>query len=329
MRLKTPGIACVAVLLMVGPAAAKKKTSTPAETETPTATPLVVPTPGPLVTPYAALNLSWGVGPGQVAYRSDGRGPDAVCADDFGDLWVLDAAAHRVFHFSRQGQHIRTIALNTDAVDLAVSTGGDIFVINWQDARVHRFNRKGAFTARYEFPKDLERTGNKFVLRRFYLRGNQLRIQSDSGVEYTLGTTQTAWDEEEIRRSRQEGLSAKWSRHKYQLAPASGGGWELLEDGRKTVPLESSTLLRFIHFLDTDARGNLYLHVFYPDGIERTASEVWKVDPATGKRLWGNPLRTDSTYQPFRWFEIDPDGTLYQLMGTPQRWYLLGFKPPA
>ena len=97
------------------------------------------------LSPAGSILKSWGErGPHEGQFsriRALALGPD-------GDLYVADALNHRVQVFSPEGTHRRTIGagLLQYPYDVVVAADGTVYVTEWADGRVRRFDRTGQAT---------------------------------------------------------------------------------------------------------------------------------------------------------------------------------------
>ena len=77
------------------------------------------------------LSASWGRDPGQLGLleQAEGVGPQSLCVDPAGNIYILDLVNRRVQVFSPQGEFIRQTACGILAHDLRLGPGGEMYLL--------------------------------------------------------------------------------------------------------------------------------------------------------------------------------------------------------
>ena len=265
-----------------------------------------------------ALAASWGSDPGQLGLleQAEGVGPQSLCVDQDGRIYILDLVNRRVQIFSPGGEFIRQTACGILAHDLRLGPGGEMYLLAPYHGLVEKYDAEGGLMTSWPISPDI------WLIDGLRIFGEKIVLRTARQTEYILAEEGRALAPKQQTAAVREGLSGGRSSRRYGtrwIDDHSGSLQILDQDGRPVREIEVTTAERLgsLIFIGEDGNGNVYLRAELL-GIPRVDRlRVFKYAPEGGLLAEFSLPAGDFTYI-YRSLYLSPDGELYQLLTEPE-----------
>jgi hypothetical protein len=264
------------------------------------------------------LVASWGTGTGQVGLleQAEGVGPQSLCLDSQGNIYILDLVNRRVQVFSPSGEFLDQTACGTLAHDVRLGPGGEIYLLAPYHGLVEKYDAAGNFLASWPLSPDLG------LIDGLRIDGREVILRTAAQTEHLLAVAGTALQPKEQIDAVTPGYGGRHDDRRYGTRWVNshlGLVLRLDASGQKIgeIQVKTSERLGSLIYLGEDVDGNIYLRAELL-GLPRDESlRVLKYDPQ-GQLLAQFDLPANDFTFVYRDLYLTDSGALYQLLTGPE-----------
>jgi hypothetical protein len=264
------------------------------------------------------LAASWGRDPGQFGLleQAEGVGPQSLCVDQDGRIYILDLVNRRVQIFSPGGEFIRQTACGILAHDLRLGPGGEMYLLAPYHGLVEKYDPEGSLMTSWPVSPDI------WLIDGLRIFGEKIVLRTVQQTEYILAEEGRALEPKQQLAAVREGLGGRNSGRRYgtRWIDDHNGSLHILDqDGRPVREIEVTTAeqLGSLVFIGEDGTGNIYLQAELL-GVPRVDRQrIFKYGPG-GELLAEFSLPAGDFTFIYRNLHLSLQGHLYQLLTEPE-----------
>ena len=268
----------------------------------------------------------WGSDPGQFGLipEAEGVGPQSLCLDPQGNIYVLDLVNRQVQVFTALGGFLRQMPFGILAHDLCLGSDGELYLLAPYHGMVEKLDPEGRVEVRWPISPQIGLIDGIETI------SGQVTLRTAQQREHTLADVKGPLDPDRQLREVRMGLGGldPTRRYKTQWINDHTGLVNFLDaQGKKLreVRVTTGDVLGSLVFLGADDNGNVYLRA-------ETFAPGWKVRQTVRKYSPNGTLTADFelpadgfTYI-YRNLRVHQNGDLYQLFTDPEgvrvlRWH--------
>ena len=264
------------------------------------------------------LSAPWGRDPGQLGLleQAEGVGPQSLCVDPAGNIYILDLVNRRVQVFSPQGEFTRQTACGILAHDLRLGSGGEMYLLAPYHGLVEKYNAGGALETSWPV------SPNIWLIDGLCILDGDVVLRTVLQTEYTVARQGQALDPKQQQEATRSGFSGGQTGRRYTtrwIDDHSGMLQTLDEAGQLLREIEVTTAekLGSLVYIGEDAAGNVYLRAELLGVPKVDRLRIFKVGPG-GQLLAEFSLPAGDFTFIYRNLYLSPDGDIYQLLTGPE-----------
>jgi hypothetical protein len=267
--------------------------------------------------PQEVLTAAWGSEAGQFGLleQAEGVGPQSLCADSQGHLYILDLVNRRVQVFSPSGELLDQTACGTLAHDVRLGDGGEIYLLAPYHGLVEQYDAAGTFVTSWPLSPDLG------LIDGLRIDGRDVILRTAAQTEHVIARAGEALQPKQQIETAAPGYGGRHDDRRYGTRWVSshlGLVLRLDATGHKIgeIKVKTSERLGSLIYLGEDLAGHIYLRAELL-GLPRDESlRVLKYDPQ-GHLLAQFDLPANDFTFVYRDLYLDEDGDIYQLLTGP------------
>jgi hypothetical protein len=275
------------------------------------------------------LSTPWGRGSGQLGLleQAEGVGPQSLCVDAAGNIYILDLVNRRVQVFSSGGEFIRQTACGILAHDLLLGPSGEMYLLAPYHGLVEKYDAEGNLLTSWLISPDIWLIDGLRVL------GDRIVLRTAQQTEYTVAEKGQVLEPKQQLGAVRTGLSGRTSGRRYatRWVDAHLGLLQILDDGGQPVrdiQVTTAEELGSLVFIGEDAAGNVYLRAELLGVPKVDRLRIFKYGPGDDLLAEFTMPASDFTFI-YRNLYLSPQGHLYQLLTGPDgvrvlRWTAAG-----
>ncbi len=263
------------------------------------------------------LFAPWGGDPGQLGLleQAEGVGPQSLCTDEDGNIYILDLVNRRVQIFSPQGQYIRQTACGILAHDLRLGPDGEMYLLAPYHGLVEKYDAAGSLLTGWPISPDI------WLIDGLHILGDRIVLRTALQTEYTVAEQGRALEPKQQLGAARSGLGGRVSGRRYgtRWIGDHAGSLQILDDGGQPVrEIEVTTVeeLGSLVYIGEDGAGNTYLRAELLGGPRVDRLKIFKYNPG-GELLAEFSLPAGDITFIYRNLYLSPGGELYQLLTEP------------
>jgi hypothetical protein len=263
------------------------------------------------------VRASWGGDPGEFGLleQAEGVGPQSLCLDSQGNIFVLDLVHRRVQVFSPQGNFQRQTSFDIMAHDLCLNQDGELFLLAPYHGLVDTYDPRGHRLARLFISPQIQ------LIDGIRTAENRVVLRTAGQVEHALTGTKGPLSPEAQLEAVQPGMSGPDPSMRYRtewvddhlglVQLLDGNGQEIQE-----IRVVTREVLASLIFVGADGAGNIYLRAEIL-GPEATAQQkIFKYDPQGSIQAEFALPTSDFTFI-YRNLHLTRNGDVFQLLTGP------------
>lgn len=264
------------------------------------------------------LSAPWGRDPGQLGLleQAEGVGPQSLCVDEEGNIYILDLVNRRVQVFSPQGEFIRQTACGILAHDLRLGPGGEMYLLAPYHGLVEKYDAGGTLVTSWPISPDI------WLIDGLRIFGRKIILRTVMQTEYTLAEEGRVLEPKEQLGAVRSGFSGRQPGRRYgtRWIDDHNGSLQILDgDGQPVREIEVTTAeqLGSLVFIGEDENGNVYIRAELL-GVPRVDRlRIFKVGSG-GEPMAEFSLPAGDFTSIYRNLHLSPDGEIYQLLTEPE-----------
>jgi hypothetical protein len=247
--------------------------------------------------------------------EAEGVGPQSLCLDPQGNMYILDLVNRRVQVFTPQGHSLRQMAFQILAHDLCLNQHGELYLLAPYHGQVEKLDAEGHPLARWALSSQIH------LIDGIRAAGDQVILRTVRQTEHAIADAKGPLGPDEQLAQMQMGIGGLDPTTRYQTQWISDhmGLIQLLDaQGTKlrSIWLTTREMLGSLVFLGSDGEGNIYLRAetFGPRG--KVSLKVFKYD-SHGNPVAEFELPSNGFTYVYRNLRVHQNGDLYQLLTEP------------
>jgi hypothetical protein len=263
------------------------------------------------------LSTAWGSDSGQFGLleQAEGVGPQSLCVDQGGNIYILDLVNRRVQVFSSQGNFLRQTACGILAHDLRLGQDGQIYLLAPYHGLVQKYDAQGDLVASWSISPDI------WLIDGLRIFGDRIILRTVLQTEYTVAEKDQALEPKEQLGAARTGLGGRTPGRRYgtQWLNEHLGLLQILDDdGQLVQEIQVATAeeLGSLVYIGEDEAGNFYLRAELLGLPKVDRLKIFKYDSGGNQMTEFTLPASDFTFV-YRSLYLSSQGDIYQLLTEP------------
>ncbi len=259
----------------------------------------------------------WGSETGQFGLieEAEGVGPQSLCLDPEGNIYILDLVNRRVQVFTPQGDYLRQIPFQILAHDLCLSQKGDLYLLAPYDGLGEQLDLDGKPLARWSISPRIQ------LIDGIRAAGDLVVVRTAAQVEHLVADAKGLLSPDDQLKTTEYGMGGPDPAKRYRTRWINDhlGTLQVLDPNGQTLREVSVTTRRRLGslvFMGADSQGNVYLRAETFGAQGDVIQKVLKHDPEGNLRAEFEVSMNGFTYL-YRNLRVHHNGDLYQLHTEP------------